>query len=128
MLQDGQEAIIELENNLGQKCFKLENFGFNDLFMMVRPSFIVEIFICILHERKIIIVNADVGTCASLMQTMLTLLYPLRWSCALLSSLSPSLVDYLDAPFPFLVGVSKKLWNEIFYQQVGAHGRRYCSL
>jgi len=32
----------------------------------------------------------------------------------MLSFLSPSLVDYLDAPFPFLVGISKKFWNEIF--------------
>jgi hypothetical protein len=27
--------------------------------------------------------------------------------------LSPNLVDYLDAPFPFIVGVTKKLWTEI---------------
>jgi len=74
----------------------------------------VEIFICILHERKIIIVNNDVDMNASLMQTMLTLLYPLKWPCSMLSFLSPSLVDYLDAPFPFLVGISKKFWNEIF--------------
>ena len=32
----------------------------------------------------------------------------------MLSFLSPDLIDYLDAPFPFLVGVSKKLWNEIY--------------
>ena len=32
----------------------------------------------------------------------------------MLSYLSPQLIDYLDAPFPFLVGISKKLWNEIY--------------
>jgi len=32
--------------------------------------------------------------------------------------LSPEIaVDYLDAPFPFLVGLSKKLWTEIFTSQ-----------
>ena len=67
VLRDSQESLIQFENNLTQKCFKLENFDFNDLFMMVKPQFIVEIFICILHERKIIIVNNDVGMNASLM-------------------------------------------------------------
>jgi hypothetical protein len=32
----------------------------------------------------------------------------------MLSFLSPRLIDYLDAPFPYLVGISKKLWNEIY--------------
>ena len=31
----------------------------------------------------------------------------------MLTFLSPNLVDYLDAPFPFIVGVTKKLWTEI---------------
>ena len=48
------------------------------------------------------------------MQTLLTLLFPLTWNCSMLSFLSPQLIDYLDAPFPYLVGVSKKLWNEIY--------------
>jgi hypothetical protein len=28
--------------------------------------------------------------------------------------LSASLVDYLDAPFPYIVGVTRKLWSEIY--------------
>jgi len=32
----------------------------------------------------------------------------------MVSMLSPNLIDYLDAPFPYIVGVSKKLWTEIY--------------
>jgi hypothetical protein len=96
---------LQFENNIGQKCFKLENFSFRDLFLIIKPSFFVEIFICILHERKIILVSNDEGSNASIMQTLLTLLFPLSWPCSMLSFLSPQLIDYLDAPFPFLVGI-----------------------
>jgi hypothetical protein len=106
--------VLNFDNNLSEKCFKLENFEFRDIFTMVKPSFFVEIFICVLHERKIIIVSNDQHKNATLMQTILTLMFPLQWPCSMLSFLSPDLIDYLDAPFPFLVGISKKLWNEVY--------------
>ena len=96
------------------KCFKLENFDFNYLFLKIKPQFFVEIFISIIHERKIVIVNNDIGMNAIIFQTMLVLLFPLSWTCSMLTYVSPSLIDYLDAPFPFIVGISKKLWTEIY--------------
>ena len=106
--------LLSFENNFSKKCFKLENFDFNHLFQKVKPAFFVEIFMCLLHERKIVIVNNDIGMNAQIMQTLLTLQFPMCWPCSMLSYLSPQLVDYLDAPFPYIVGISKKLWSEIY--------------
>jgi len=103
-----------MENNLSQKCFKLENFDFNYLFLKIKASFFVEIFMSILHERKIVLVNNEHAMNASIIQTFITLLFPLAWPCSVVSILSPALVDYLDAPFPYIVGVSKKLWQDFF--------------
>jgi hypothetical protein len=66
LVSNGQ-PLLQYENNIGQKCFKLENFSFRDLFLIIKPSFFVEIFICILHERKIILVSNDEGSNASIM-------------------------------------------------------------
>jgi hypothetical protein len=59
-------SILQYENNLSEKCFKLENFNFRELFLMIKPKFFIEIFICVLHERKIVIVNSDEGENASI--------------------------------------------------------------
>ena len=48
---------------------------------------------------------------------MISLLYPLEWPCSVVSNLQPDLIDYLDAPFPYIVGVDKPFWNSIFQDQ-----------
>ena len=106
--------MLEIDNNATLKCFNLENFDFNYLITKIKPQFFVEIFICLIHERKIVIVNNDIGKNVTIMQTLLTLLFPLSWPCSMLKYLSPALADYLDVPFPFLVGISKKLCTEIY--------------
>ena len=65
-LVDNGSTIYSFENNIGEKCFKLENFRFNELFMIIKPSLFVEIFICILHERKIVLVSPDENQNASI--------------------------------------------------------------
>jgi len=59
--------LLQIQNNLTLKCFKLENFDFNYLFMRIKPQFFVEIFICIIHERKIVLVNNDIAMNAVIM-------------------------------------------------------------
>ena len=70
---------------------------------------------CLLHERKVVLVNNDqYNSNAGLMETLTDLMFPLTWPCSMLTFLSPQLIDYLDAPFPFIVGIHKKLWTEIY--------------
>ena len=69
--------VLNFENNISEKCFKLENYDFCHLLLKLKPSYLVEIFMCVLHERKIVLVNNDQTLNAAIMQTLLTILFPL---------------------------------------------------
>ena len=47
------------------------------------------------------------------MQSLITLLNPFQWHFTIITYLTRDLVDMLDAPFPFLIGVSTAMWDEI---------------
>lgn len=107
-------SAFEFENNIHRKCFKLENYDFNLALLRIKPQTLVQIFLCLLHERKVVLVSNEPETNAAVMQTLTDLLFPLKWQCSLVTCLQPNLIDYLDAPFPFVVGLNKKLWTEIY--------------
>ena len=86
----------------------------------------MQIFVCLLHERKVILIlgggensgfNSEEDCCkngALIIETLLSLLYPLQWNFTNISNLIPSMIDYLEAPFPYIVCVSKELWRQIY--------------
>ena len=66
-----------------------------------------------LLERKIVLIKDDIGDIALIMQSLITLLNPFQWHFTIITYLTRDLVDMLDAPFPFLIGVSTAMWDEI---------------
>lgn len=74
-------------------------------------------FLCLLHERKLILIHNDSGKNAILIETLISLLYPLQWNFTNISYLIPSMVEYLEAPFPYIVGVGRDLWKYIYEQK-----------
>lgn len=51
--------------------------------------------------------------------TILTLLKPFSWPSGILSVLSADLIDYLDAPFPFIAGIESSVWESIQKRRKG---------
>jgi DENN (AEX-3) domain len=91
---------------------------------------LMQIFVSLLHERKVILIlgggmtgpetsglTAEEDCCrngAILIETLLSLLYPIQWNFTNISNLIPSMIDYLEAPFPYIVCVSRDLWRHIY--------------
>lgn len=81
---------------------------------------LMQIFVSLLHERKIIIIQGSGSdedsnrNGAIIIETFISLLYPLQWNFTNISCLIPSMIDYLEAPFPYIVGVSRELWRHIY--------------
>jgi hypothetical protein len=87
---------------------------------------LMQIFVSLLHERKVILIlgggegsnlNSEEDCSrngALIIETLLSLLYPLQWNFTNISNLIPSMLDYLEAPFPYIVCVSKELWKNIY--------------
>lgn len=49
---------------------------------------------------------------AIIMESLISLLKPMNWSFVFINYLTPNLLDCLEAPFPFLIGVSRKIWED----------------
>ena len=123
-----KETLVKYMNSYSRDCgsLRLENYDYRMLFQRVQPQMLMQIFVSLLHERKVILIlgGADAGgltaeeDCsrngAVIIETLLSLLYPLQWNFTNISCLIPSMIDYLEAPFPFIVCVSRDLWRHIY--------------
>ena len=45
------------------------------------------------------------------MQTLVTLLQPFKWNYSLIPNLPLDMIEALESPQPFLVGIQKKVWD-----------------
>lgn len=79
----------------------------------MKPEKVVQLFAAILLERKVVLIKKEIGDIAILMQSLITLLSPFTWNYTMITYLNQKLVDMLDAPFPFLIGVSSETWDQI---------------
>jgi len=91
----------------------LENFPFCAVIFNMSSAAIVTAVFGLLQEKKVVIISRFPGDLAIFIQTILVLLAPFTWPSGILSVLTPDLIDYLDAPFPYIVGVSQNDWKII---------------
>jgi len=99
--------------NLKPFGFQLENFPFNLLLQKLKPAKLVHLVTALLLERKIVLIKEDIGDIALIMQGLITLMNPFKWCFTIITYLNRDLIDMLDAPFPFLIGVSTRTWEDI---------------
>jgi len=118
--------VIKYVNSFERRygSLRIENYEFQMLFQRVRPQLLMQIFVALLHERKVILILGGYGDLSSeedcckngaiIIETLLNLMYPLQWNFTNISNLIPSMIDYLEAPFPFILCVSRSLWRQIY--------------
>lgn len=89
----------------------MENYNFELLLQTLKPDKIIQLFTALLLERKIVLIKKDVGDIALIMQSLIALLNPFNWSFIIITYLTNDLVEYLEAPVPYLIGVSSSTWS-----------------
>mmetsp|Transcript_10489 Transcript_10489/g.10544 ORF Transcript_10489/g.10544 Transcript_10489/m.10544 type:complete len:87 (+) Transcript_10489:256-516(+) len=73
---------------------------------------LVQLFHSVLLEKKIILVADDISKVSLLIDGLILLTQPLvSSSYALIPNLKEQYLDYLDAPIPYIIGVSKFVWD-----------------
>ncbi|CDW85806.1 UNKNOWN [Stylonychia lemnae] len=92
--------------------FTLENYSFELLLQCLKPERILFLITALLLERKIILIKENFGDIALIMESLVSLLNPLKWNFVFITYLTPQLVECLEAPFPYIIGVSKKVYLE----------------
>ena len=92
--------------------FSLENYSFELLLQSLKPDKIIFLLTALLLERKIVLIKSNFGDLALIMESLVSLLAPLKWNFVFITYLTPKLVDCMDAPFPYIIGVSRLVWEE----------------
>ena len=90
-----------------------ENYPFCKAILCISSPDLINSILNLLQEKKVILICNRVSEAALLIKTMITLLKPFRWPSGILTVLTADLIDYLDAPFPFLAGVDRDTWQTI---------------
>ena len=85
----------------------LDNFYIEDL---------IKIYLSILMEYKIILIFSDINEINIVINSLLALIYPLKWNFPISSYLLPETEVMLDAPFACLIGVEEKYLNLIKFR------------
>jgi DENN (AEX-3) domain len=92
--------------------FSLENYSFELLLQSLIPEKLIYLLTALLLERKLILIKDSFGDLALILESFVTLLSPLKWNFVFITYLSPRLVECLDAPFLYVIGVSREVWRE----------------
>ncbi|KAH9321085.1 hypothetical protein KI387_015724, partial [Taxus chinensis] len=69
---------------------------------------ILAIFSAALLEKQIIVVCSNLGVLSAVVLSIIPLIRPFQWQSLLLPVLPSSMLEFLDAPVPYVVGVKKK--------------------
>jgi hypothetical protein len=97
---------------------------FSHLFRTVDPMTLVQLFqgtsytwmsftqIAILQERRIIVIG-NVENLVPSLEAMITLLFPFSWPYVYVPLLPVLMLDFLDTPLPFIVGLCKESFETV---------------
>ncbi|DBA01320.1 TPA: hypothetical protein N0F65_001825, partial [Lagenidium giganteum] len=85
--------------------FPLVDFSFRPLFQLLDINNVLLVFTCVVSEFKIVLCSKHLALLTPVAETLLSLLLPFSWQGAYIPVLPSSLLDVIDAPVPFLVGL-----------------------
>lgn len=76
------------------------------------------IFASMLYERRIVFTSKRLSRLSACVQAANAVLYPMNWQHIFIPVLPMSLIDYLLAPMPFLIGVPHHVLQVWFEQHI----------
>lgn len=66
---------------------------------------ILEVFSAILLEKKLLFVSAHKALLSQTINCFISFIFPFQWKHTIIPILPLNMIDILDAPFPYLIGV-----------------------
>ncbi len=110
---DSTNLILKFRNNQNFG-FNLENFNFELLIQKLRPQMILKLVTALLLERKVILIKTHFEDISIIMQSLISLMNPFNWHHTIITYLTEEMIDFVDAPVPYLIGVSAKAWDKLW--------------
>ncbi|XP_076860541.1 DENN/MADD domain containing 2Da isoform X2 [Brachyhypopomus gauderio] len=91
----------------------LEHVDFRTLFRCLSDEEVLQVFAATVLERRIIFIAEELGTLSQVIHAVSVLLYPFIWQHTLISIVPEILIDVVMAPTPYLLGVQKRLADQV---------------
>jgi hypothetical protein len=95
----------------------LANFSFKPLFTFLSVSNVMVVFSCLLKEMRVALCCKSYSILGPVAEALTSLLFPFHWEGMYLPIMPYSLLDILDAPVPFLVGLHSRYLTEVEPEQ-----------
>lgn len=90
----------------------VDNTDMYSILSMVEIKHIIDLFYAILLEEKIVILCDDLRMPTLIAEALFSLLYPFKpMNYTIISIIAENMIDYLDAPIPYVIGCSQEVWN-----------------
>jgi predicted hotdog family 3-hydroxylacyl-ACP dehydratase len=84
---------------------RYNNVCFSKLLSCLHVDVLLQVFATILLERRVIFCSSQLSVLSSCMSTIVALLYPFEWQHTFITVLPSMLIDVVDAPTPFIIGI-----------------------
>jgi DENN (AEX-3) domain len=95
----------------------LANFSYQPLFSCLSISNVLVVFGCLLQETRVALVSKHYAVLTPVAESLLSLLFPFHWQGMYLPILPYNMLEILDAPVPYLVGLHSRYLSEVPVEQ-----------
>lgn len=75
------------------------------LFRLLDKENIVQLITCLWLEYKVLLFSSHLSVLTTVAETLITLLYPFKWEHVYVPVLPLQLLEFVNAPTPFIMGV-----------------------
>jgi len=72
---------------------------------------VIEVFIHLCLERKVLLVSRHKNLLSQVTTALMSLMYPLSWQQTCIPILHSEVIEAIEAPFPFLIGVPAQIFD-----------------
>ncbi|XP_037616034.1 DENN domain-containing protein 5B isoform X3 [Sebastes umbrosus] len=100
------EPIVCQRPGLGE--LQLADFPLAETFSQLGVENLVQVFTCTMLEMQILLYSHDYQRLMTVAEGITTLLFPFQWQHVYVPILPASLLHFLDAPVPYLMGLQSK--------------------
>ncbi|KAM6306900.1 LOW QUALITY PROTEIN: DENN domain-containing protein 5B-like [Podargus strigoides] len=84
------------------------DYPLREVFELLGLENLVQVFTCVLLEMQILLYSQDYQRLMTVVEGITTLLFPFQWQHVYVPILPASLLHFLDAPVPYLMGLQSK--------------------
>eukprot|EP00743_Colponemidia_sp_Colp-15_P009167 GILK01010001.1.p1 GENE.GILK01010001.1~~GILK01010001.1.p1 ORF type:complete len:1416 (-),score=257.08 GILK01010001.1:44-4291(-) len=89
------------------------SFSLDSLVQVLSLENILILIRCLLTEKKVLLVSHHLSLLTTVAESLCALLYPFSWEHVYIPVLPSNMLDFIQAPLPFLVGVSEDFYAEV---------------